>query len=593
MQLILAIDGDARRAEQLAGLVRGKLAVELVQASSAGDGLQALGDRVPDLIITSPLLSPFDDGVLAEYLRGLGSAAAHVQTLRIPVFATAPKPLARRLFSLRRRKPAQVIPGGCDPAVFADEIGVYLQRAAEEQGAALAAQAPEPSDAPAEHPANEPFEPTASGEPSWASRFEPPPAPIEEPALSYVPFTAAASDASIAPPDAPEAPPAFDPLPDPVAERLAALRPVIADPALERAVSALEGAIPAAPPPAPYYGQIPVDRAPVHTLSVDADPIDVPEIDTASPATPEPGFDMLIVEPPPAAPITVAAKPSAVLRPNAAQPDATPAGTRDAIAETDGASPVALTTDPISPVSLTPAATFASVVHDAAVPIAHAEVGEDAVAGTPSSGHVAADAPATTTGPVAAVEPPPVPPAAAPAAPVTVQTTPSFEAALAAIRAAWGRPAQKTARAHASVEPTAAAPDRVDTDAPAAVPETAAATPPPATAEPALVLGDDVREVADAVADLAAAPPADVPASRPAPVAPLPQVPRKRAERTRARAGRPRLDKGHVPPGRPLQDEWGIFDPNQCGFSAVVDKLDEVTDTGRPERTTVRVISFS
>jgi Flp pilus assembly protein TadG len=30
---------------------------------------------------------------------------------------------------------------------------------------------------------------------------------------------------------------------------------------------------------------------------------------------------------------------------------------------------------------------------------------------------------------------------------------------------------------------------------------------------------------------------------------------------------------------RPLQDEWGIFDPDQCGFSALVDKLDEVADS--------------
>jgi hypothetical protein len=30
---------------------------------------------------------------------------------------------------------------------------------------------------------------------------------------------------------------------------------------------------------------------------------------------------------------------------------------------------------------------------------------------------------------------------------------------------------------------------------------------------------------------------------------------------------------------RPKQDEWGIFDPDQCGFSAVVDKLDKVAES--------------
>jgi hypothetical protein len=27
---------------------------------------------------------------------------------------------------------------------------------------------------------------------------------------------------------------------------------------------------------------------------------------------------------------------------------------------------------------------------------------------------------------------------------------------------------------------------------------------------------------------------------------------------------------------QPVQDEWGFFDPNQCGFPALVAKLDEI-----------------
>jgi hypothetical protein len=30
---------------------------------------------------------------------------------------------------------------------------------------------------------------------------------------------------------------------------------------------------------------------------------------------------------------------------------------------------------------------------------------------------------------------------------------------------------------------------------------------------------------------------------------------------------------------KPLQDEWGLFDPEQCGFAALLDKLDEITET--------------
>jgi len=133
MQLILAIDSDPRQAEQLATLVRARLTVDLVQATSAGEGLHALQDRVPDLILTSPLLSPFDDGVLDEYLRDLGAAGAHVQTVRIPLLSAGhkKKALAKRLFLLGRQKATSAAtPDGCDPKVFADEIAAYLSRAA-------------------------------------------------------------------------------------------------------------------------------------------------------------------------------------------------------------------------------------------------------------------------------------------------------------------------------------------------------------------------------------------------------------------------------------------------------------------------------
>jgi hypothetical protein len=62
-----------------------------------------------------------------------------------------------------------------------------------------------------------------------------------------------------------------------------------------------------------------------------------------------------------------------------------------------------------------------------------------------------------------------------------------------------------------------------------------------------------------------------------------------------ARQGEP--PQGQPAPGEPVQDEWGIFDPNQCGFAALVDRLDEVSDekTETPPRkgTKVRVISYS
>jgi hypothetical protein len=44
-----------------------------------------------------------------------------------------------------------------------------------------------------------------------------------------------------------------------------------------------------------------------------------------------------------------------------------------------------------------------------------------------------------------------------------------------------------------------------------------------------------------------------------------------------------------------VQDEWGMFDPNRCGFAAVVDKLDEVAEKKekQQQRGKVRLISYS
>ena len=34
---------------------------------------------------------------------------------------------------------------------------------------------------------------------------------------------------------------------------------------------------------------------------------------------------------------------------------------------------------------------------------------------------------------------------------------------------------------------------------------------------------------------------------------------------------------------KPVQDEWGFFDPSQCGFPALMAKLDEIADKEEAE----------
>src|SRR6266853_1026559 len=50
-------------------------------------------------------------------------------------------------------------------------------------------------------------------------------------------------------------------------------------------------------------------------------------------------------------------------------------------------------------------------------------------------------------------------------------------------------------------------------------------------------------------------------------------VERRRGERPAAAPPPARM------PARPIQDEWGLFDPTQCGFAALLAKLDEITTT--------------
>jgi hypothetical protein len=64
--------------------------------------------------------------------------------------------------------------------------------------------------------------------------------------------------------------------------------------------------------------------------------------------------------------------------------------------------------------------------------------------------------------------------------------------------------------------------------------------------------------------------------------------PTQKPQRTQAAATRTKAAKPAAPAAdpaarpkrtRPIEDEWGLFDPEQCGFAALLDKLDEMTVT--------------
>jgi CheY-like chemotaxis protein len=155
MSLILAVEPDKRQAKQLSSVVRQQVRAELVVADSGAAALAALGKRIPDLILTPALLPPKDEAVLTGWLRQMGDAAAHVQTLAIPILA---EPSARgkepqsSIFG-RLREPQADAGQGCDPGVFADQVKVYLDRAGAERSNRHESREPEPVAAPPAPPA--------------------------------------------------------------------------------------------------------------------------------------------------------------------------------------------------------------------------------------------------------------------------------------------------------------------------------------------------------------------------------------------------------------------------------------------------------
>jgi len=62
MPLILAIEPDKRQAAQLKVLVRNRLRADLVLADTTELALEAIGNRIPDLVLVPALLSPEEDG---------------------------------------------------------------------------------------------------------------------------------------------------------------------------------------------------------------------------------------------------------------------------------------------------------------------------------------------------------------------------------------------------------------------------------------------------------------------------------------------------------------------------------------------------
>ena len=134
MPIVLAIEPDRHQAAHLFTIVRHQVKAELVLADTTEGALDAIGDRVPDLVLVPALLSPQDDAALAAALRVI-AAAAHVRTLTIPALASGTTRAAAggMLAKWRKSRAASPEPDGCEPSVFAEQIIAYLKEAATER----------------------------------------------------------------------------------------------------------------------------------------------------------------------------------------------------------------------------------------------------------------------------------------------------------------------------------------------------------------------------------------------------------------------------------------------------------------------------
>jgi len=525
MPLILAIEPDRKQAGQLTAMVRGRLHAELVLADSAERALAALGQRIPDLVLTSALLSPRDESALGERLRGLDGAAAHVQTLTIPVLASPSRSAASRaggvLSALRRDKSRPSAPDGCDPAIFAEQCKEYLERAAAEREALI-----EQAAAVVKEPPRAPAAPSPVTGSEWVVvRDEQPDAEPQPAAFERSEMEADFRDAEPAGPVdngvSVIRPAHHEYQPEPPAVTESIVRPAETTPhrapRTDRVLRDFLGLKDDGEGPASLLAAVAALEAEEHVVPEIAEPAPLasehaPE-QSAEPETAEtPDFDLSSLLDTAAASSrqTVDVEQVDVEEVEVYELDPTIATAADELTTTSGESPRA---------------------DKRSWPIL-----EDLVA-------------EWNTKP-AAPAPTPAPPA---------DTLQKWDDIIEALR----RDAQQ-------VQPPAPAPKAQAIEAEPAVD----------VAEPAVTASVEIDQADDAASAVAApAETQDAPPVEESAVEPEPEPAKHDAAGGKKKK---RRTKGH-----PAQDEWGFFDPEQCGFAALIEKLEEITDkddTPKPRR---------
>jgi hypothetical protein len=585
-QLILAIEPDRRQASRIAAVARNFLEAELVVTESAEEALGTLRTRVPDLILTPLLLSPKDENALDDRLRQLDAAGTKVQTLVTPMLAaaTARKPSQKTGLLTRLRKTrSNAVPDGCEPSVFAAQITEYLDRVLAERRAAAEtlrdtqrAAAREARNAPRDVPPATPVDETSVDDlaPPAAATF------VGEPAASLNdadPFVRVVTDDAI-----PEIPPATA---VESVETYAALAPEPDPPAIvEERIP--EAATIEAPPPRTMRESV---LAAFKRRQVEPQP--VPDF-AVTEAAAIPDFAVVEVEEQPVV-AAVAATEAASSADALVSASAAASVLHDATLAAELAAILGTTVEEIAPSEIAGS-------QDASAPLAGFQISLDddgwesielevveAVSDRAPSRPVATPEPliATSAPLVATPEPVAATPVSAAAKPRPSAATSAAEPAVAAApQPDENAPRQKLRGANrnafaARIEARLAQLGKGLLKPPVGVPHRAAvdAVDEPLEDEPE-PSADDYDPKIDLWMPLAMGSQTDWPrlaialSVMPAP-APIAVVEVDGAHASKRSASR----KKQAAP-KPAQDEWGLFDPQQCGFAALLAKLDEVTD---------------
>jgi hypothetical protein len=319
--LVLAIEPDLRQAAIVKRIVREKALADVTVVDSRDAAIEAMRTTMPDVLLLSALLSPRDEDELIAHLKTLENAG-HLQTHTIPQLASVLGPGEERasrglLSAFRRKKDPGPMASGCDPDLFAEEIRVYLQRAADKKRdlqdtdrvvhdmrpaavkstRAAAEQTEQPADdASASSSWASPFEWKPASSQSRAARTVTDPAPVakapERPtSLVSEPIGQAAgplvdnftASRSFLPDDAGPAPVSAPPVQSPSSEPLI-VAPLIPEPAVT--IPAPEPVVVAARAvdPAPVTIPAPTPVAPPPIAPVAAEPLPPPPAPAPAPA---------------------------------------------------------------------------------------------------------------------------------------------------------------------------------------------------------------------------------------------------------------------------------------------------------------------